>query len=176
MRNIDITDCFGRGSFSLDFISPSYGRVSVETLTEHVRAYLEEDSKATYRIVIGTDSQTTRKGTMFVTAFIIHRVGKGARFFFKKTKHSSIHHLHQRIYKETELSLNVMERLKSRGITSLLSEWPIEIHLDVGKHGETRKLIQEVVGWVTAVGYVPRIKPEAYGASSVADKYTKAME
>lgn len=159
----------------MEFISPSYGKVTVERLTEHIRSYLEEDPKATYRIVIGTDSQTNRKGTLFVTAFIIHRIGKGARFFYQKTKTRPMHNLHQRIYKETELSLNVMEQLKIRGITDLLSRWPIEIHLDIGKQGETRKLIQEVVGWITAVGYVARIKPEAYGASAVADKYTKSI-
>ncbi|HEU5139281.1 MAG TPA: ribonuclease H-like YkuK family protein [Bacillales bacterium] len=159
----------------MDFRSPTYGKVSAKVLTEHIRAYLNEDPKATYRIVIGTDSQTSRKTTMFVTAFIIHRVGKGARFFFQKTKHRPMSSLHQRIYKETELSLQVMEELKASGITELLSKWPIEIHLDIGKHGETRKLIQEVVGWITAVGYVARIKPDAYGASAVADKYTKSL-
>lgn len=158
------------------FTSPTYGKVSVEQLTQHIHAYLHEDPKATYRIVIGTDSQTSRKGTQFVTAFIMHRVGKGARFFFQKSKQRRpIHNLQHRIYKETELSLNLMEQLKASGITELLSEWPIEIHLDIGKEGDTRKLIQEVVGWVTAVGYVVRIKPDAYGASSVADKYTKSM-
>ncbi|HEX7064718.1 MAG TPA: ribonuclease H-like YkuK family protein [Bacillales bacterium] len=159
----------------MDFRSPTYGKVSAEALTDHIRAYLSEDPKATYRIVIGTDSQTSRKTTLFVTAFIIHRVGKGARFFFQKTKHRPMHSLHQRIYKETELSLLVMEELKAVGITELLSKWPIEIHLDVGKQGETRKLIQEVVGWITSVGYVARIKPDAYGASAVADKYTKSL-
>lgn len=156
------------------FTSPTFGRVSIESLAEHIKAYLQEDPKATYRIVIGTDSQTNGKGTQFVTAFIMHRVGKGARFFFQRSKlHRPVHYLQDRIYKETELSLNLMEELKGCGITDLLSEWPIEIHLDIGKEGETRKLIQEVVGWVTAVGYVVRIKPDAYGASSVADKFTK---
>lgn len=159
----------------MDFTSPTYGKLSIETLTEHIRTYLHEDPQATYRIVIGTDSQTNRKGTLFVTAFILHRVGKGARFFFRKTKQRPVYNLYQRIFKETELSLDVMEQLKRRGVTEVLSGWPIEIHLDIGKHGDTRRLIQEVVGWVTSVGYVARIKPDAYGASAVADKYTKSM-
>ncbi|HET7578644.1 MAG TPA: ribonuclease H-like YkuK family protein [Bacillales bacterium] len=159
----------------MNFKSPTYGKVSPEMLTKNIRAYLKEDPKATYRIVIGTDSQTNRKATLFVTAFIIHRVGKGARFFFQKTKQRPMHNLHQRIYKETELSLNVMEQFKRHGIMELLANWPIEVHLDIGKEGDTRKLIQEVVGWVTAVGYVARIKPDAYGASAVADKYTKSI-
>lgn len=159
----------------MDFTSPTYGKMSLVTLKEQIEAYLHEDPRAIYRIVIGTDSQTNRKGTLFVTAFILHRVGKGARFFFRKTKTRPMYNLHHRIYKETELSLNVMEELKEHGVTEILADWPIEIHLDIGTHGETRRLIQEVVGWVTAVGYVARIKPEAYGASAVADKYTKSI-
>ena len=45
--------------------------------------------------------------------------------------------LHRRIYKETELSLKFMEVLKNTGIAKLLADWPIEIHLDVGKKGES---------------------------------------
>ena len=159
----------------LSFISPTFGKVTEASLAMQVHAYMKEDPNASYRIVIGTDSQTNKNATVFVTAFIIHRIGKGARFYFQKSKHPPMKSLHRRIYKETELSLNLMEFLKNSGISKILADWPVEIHLDVGKEGETRKLIQEVVGWVTAVGYVARIKPYAYGASAVADKYTKSI-
>ena len=66
-----------------------------------------------------------------------------------------------------------MNHLKEKGIPGKLAEWPVEIHLDVGQGGETRVLIQEVVGWVSAVGYRAIIKPYAYGASTVADRFTK---
>jgi len=49
----------------------------------------------------------------------------------------------------------------------------VEIHLDVGRSGETRELIREVVGMVAGSGFDAKIKPESYGASSVADKHTK---
>ncbi|RBW71381.1 ribonuclease H-like YkuK family protein [Bacillus taeanensis] len=155
------------------FLNPSYGKVSLDDINEHIKAYLKEDPKATYKVVIGTDSKTTQKCSIIVTAFIIHRVGKGARFYYQKVKSKPLIDLRYRIYKETELSLTVMDQLKQHGITDLLADWPIEIHLDVGQQGETRKLIQEVVGWVTSVGYVAKIKPNAYGASAVADKYTR---
>lgn len=159
----------------MDFISPTFGKVSSGALANQVKAYLLEEQNASYRIVIGTDSQTNKKSTLFVTAFIIHRIGKGARFYFQKTRLPSMKSLHRRIYKETELSLQVMDHLKTSGFSTILADWPVEIHLDVGRHGETRKLIKEIVGWVTAIGYVARIKPDAYGASAVADKYTKSI-
>ncbi|KMM38975.1 ribonuclease H-like YkuK family protein [Guptibacillus hwajinpoensis] len=159
----------------MNFISPTAGKVTMDQVTQLIERYTEEDPKGKYRIVIGTDSQTSRKATQFVTAIIIHRVGKGARIFYRKVKHKPIHELRHRIYKETEMSLELMELLKEEGFSALLEKWPIEIHLDVGKQGETRKVIQEVVGWVTSVGYIARIKPDSYGASSVADRYTKSI-
>ena len=41
-----------------------------------------------------------------------------------------------------------------------------------GEYGDTRDMIKEVVGMVTGNGYVAKTKPEAYGASYVADKHT----
>lgn len=157
----------------MHFTSPTYGRISVDTVIEHISAYMEADPKARYKLIIGTDSQTTRKHTVFVSALIVQRIGKGARFFFRKSKRKTVSELRHRVYLETELSLQLMEALHHAGFSSYLSEWPVEVHLDVGQKGETRQLIQDVVGWVTAVGYIAKIKPDAYGASSVADRYTK---
>lgn len=158
----------------MDFRSPTVGRVTLNEMTEQIKEYIEEAPKDMYRIVVGTDSQTNQSSTCFVTALIIHRVGKGARFYFRKIKTKPVLNLSHRIYTETDFSLKVMEQLKQHGILNELSKWPIEVHLDIGKQGRTRKLIQEVVGWVNAVGFIPRIKPDAFGASSVADKFTKS--
>lgn len=48
----------------------------------------------------------------------------------------------------------------------------LEIHVDVGEHGDTRTMIKEVVGMVTGNGFVAKTKPHAYAASYVADKHT----
>jgi predicted RNase H-related nuclease YkuK (DUF458 family) len=49
----------------------------------------------------------------------------------------------------------------------------VEIHLDVGVHGETRELVRDVIGMVAGSGFDAKIKPEACGASKVADKYAR---
>ena len=46
------------------------------------------------------------------------------------------------------------------------------IHGYFGERGDTREMIKEVVGMVTGNGFVAKTKPEAYGASYVADKHT----
>jgi len=156
----------------MQFRSPTSGLLSVDQMIRHIAAYLEEDPKAAHKIVIGTDSQTTHQATTFVTAVVIHRVGKGARFFFRKLRMKPMYDLRHRIYRETELSLSLVELLNAQGMNSLLSAWPLEIHIDIGQQGETKSLITEIKGWVTSVGYVARIKPESFGASAVADRFT----
>src|SRR5690606_22826776 len=111
-----------------------------------------------YKVIIGTDSQTNSEETLFVTAIIVQRVGKGALFFTTRRRHNSIKDLRSRIYTETEYSLDCVELLKEN-FFEIMEDVPLEIHLDVGRKGETRKLIQEVVGWVTAIGYTAKIKP-----------------
>lgn len=157
----------------MNFIHPRKGRRSLKQMIMDIQAYVREDTNANYKVVIGTDSQTREKETIFVTALIIQRLGKGAIFFYTKYRHKAIRNLRYRIYQETEYSLEAVEVLKKRGFFDFSIHIPMEIHLDVGKQGETRKLIQEVVGWVTAVGYTAKIKPESYAASAVADRFTK---
>ena len=154
------------------FISPSRGKMTIEEMTENMKSYMEEDQQSTYKIVIGTDSHTTQQYTLFVTALIIRRMGKGARFFFRRIKSKPMMDLRHRIYRETQYSLELVDLLQDKGISDLLAQWPIEIHIDIGQQGETKQLIQEVVGWVTSVGYVAKIKPDSFGASAVADRFT----
>ena len=45
------------------------------------------------------------------------------------------------------------------------------IHADIGENGQTRDMIKEVVGLIRGNGFEPKIKPEAYVASCVADRY-----
>jgi len=52
------------------------------------------------------------------------------------------------------------------------AKYDLEIHIDVGSLGPTRDMIKEVVGMVTGNGFVAKTKPEAWGASTVADKHT----
>ncbi len=146
--------------------------MSLGQMMKQIGFFIAEEPNAQYKIIIGSDSQTTQQSTMYVTALIVQRIGKGSCFFYRKKKEKPLFNLRHRIYNETQLSLELVDTLKEAGISHLLLEWPLEIHLDIGKQGETRQLIQEVVGWVTAIGYTAKIKPYSFGASSVADKFT----
>jgi len=62
--------------------------------------------------------------------------------------------------------------LIKRALNGTSSTYNLEIHVDVGDHGQTRDMIKEVVGMVTGNGFVAKTKPQAYGATYVADKHT----
>ncbi len=155
------------------FISPSIGSVTLEEMVLELHDYVGQDPNSLYKIVIGTDSHTTRRTTTLITAVVIHRIGRGARFFYRKKNNRPLFDLRTRIYKETELSLELVDVLNRKGMDDLLARWPLEIHIDIGQQGETKALIQEICGWVTSVGYEARIKPLSFGASSVADRFAE---
>ncbi len=50
-------------------------------------------------------------------------------------------------------------------------DFDFEIHVDVGSSGETRTMMQELVGMIRANNFKARTKPESCAASSVADRY-----
>ncbi len=154
------------------FYSPTKGPMTLEAMFEDIVAYVDEAPRAQYRLIIGTDSHT-RDDVTFVTAVIIHRLGKGARYFYARRHHHLITSLRQRIYYETALSLGVGSRLAEKLAENGHALLNIEVHLDVGRNGETRDLIREIVGMVVGSGFDARIKPDSYGASKVADKHTK---
>ena len=108
-----------------------------------------------------------------MTAIIIHRVGKGARYYYRRFNKNYMHNLRQRIYYETYLSLEVAMMVAAKLAENGDSRLNVEIHLDVGQQGETREMIREVVGMVIGSGFQAFIKPDSFGASKVADKFTK---
>ena len=133
---------------------------------------MEEDPSAEYKLIIGTDSQV-RNVACFVTAIIVHRVGKGARYYYRRKYMSLVKSLRHKIFTETSLSLEAVARLKDEFSKTGYKDMDVEIHVDIGQNGDTKELIREVVGWVMGSGFTVKIKPDACGATKVADRYTK---
>lgn len=154
------------------FISPTKGEMTFDETFRDIIRFMQEVPNAQYKLIIGTDSQL-REETCFVTAIVVHRVGKGARYYYSKERENVGRSLKQRIFYETAKSLGVASRLAERLAENGFGDLNVEIHLDIGENGETRDLIREVVGMVIGTGFNARIKPDSYGASTVADKHTK---
>ncbi len=158
----------------LNFISPTHGPMDFDDVFDDILNYAQANPEEKYLLIIGTDSQQhENKGAVcYVTALIVHRQGKGGRFFYRREMDRMSRSLRQRIFYETSRSL-VLASVLTEKLADSGQDFNIEIHLDVGNNGATKNLIKEVVGMVVGSGFHARIKPESYGASSVADKYTK---
>jgi len=154
------------------FISPTHGTVSFDDLFERVVEYVEEAPSFSHTLIVGSDSYAADE-TVFVTAVVIHRVGYGGRYFYKKQRHRKMKSMRQRIYHETSLSLELAALLCERVAENGFSPLPLEIHLDVGANGASREMIKEVVGMVTGSGFAAVTKPDAYGAMTVADRHSR---
>lgn len=179
--------------------SITHGRLNLEDSIKHIKNFLEESPSAEYSLVIGTDSHEREnndkrgaddpstcgeggsladrhgKTINLVTAVLVHRNGFGGKYFWKRKNVSNIHSLREKIYAETLESLNFASSyvpLLRKALNGKSPFYNLEIHIDVGEHGDTRDMIKEVVGMVTGNGFVAKTKPHAYGASYVADKHT----
>ena len=141
-------------------------------MMEDIIQFIEGAPDSSYKLIVGSDSQV-KSDTCFITAVVIHRQGKGAKYYYRKKRQRKIESLRQKIFYETSLSLEVGAIISKYLAETGLEHLEVEIHIDVGRQGDTRNLIKEVVGMVTGSGFQARIKPDAFGASSVADKYTK---
>lgn len=159
------------------FYSPTRGSVTIGGMIDEISKFVHEDPGSFYRLVIGSDSQIKvidgKKQIDFVTAIVIHRQGHGARYFWNKDKVMRAPILREKIYTETQRSLELARDLVPELRKAVRpAKYDLEIHIDVGSIGPTREMIKEVVGMVNGSGYTARTKPESWGASSVADKHT----
>jgi len=157
----------------LEFLHNSLGlRLTVPGVVREIIEFMRADLTRRYKVTIGTDSELIR-GTHadFVTAIVVHRVGNGGRYFWRRMDNMRMHTLRERIVKEVLISLDIAKDTLSELKKFPLPEFDFEIHIDVGENGPTKAMIQEVVGMVRANNFEPKTKPESYAASNVADRH-----
>ena len=107
-----------------------------------------------------------------ITAIVIHRVGHGGIYFWKRIINKKVYALRQRMYTEALLSLEMAETVIALLHKDGVTKYDVEIHVDIGKYGKTREMLNEIVGMIRGNGYAVRTKPDSFGASCVADRHT----
>ena len=159
--------------YSMYYQSPTHGKVNLEQLQLIVSSFMAADKKAKYEIIVGSDSQKVKNNVYdFVSALIIHRIGWGGIYFWKRQLQDKKISLKERIYQEATMSLQTSENFVNFFKQNGISKYNIQIHVDIGKNGETRDMITEVTNMIRSSGYDVKIKPHSFGASKVADRYT----
>jgi len=153
------------------FNSPSGKLFSYEELVKELLFYIKSDPTEKYKVVIGTDS-ANHGTTDFVSAIVVYRVGHGGRFFWRRVNQKKINSLRARIYQEVMISLKLAEEILFNLSQNKNINFDFEVHVDIGSKGKTKEMLQEIIGMVRGSGFNVKTKPESYGASKVADRYT----
>ena len=119
--------------------------------------------------IIGTDSQNYRGASKctFTSMLIAYNPGRGGTAILHKNTVPYMDNLRQRLLMEAMRSLELAWHVDAQ----IDSESVLTIHLDVNdslkyKSGRYR---DELVGLIVAQGFNARVKPDAWGASQVAD-------
>jgi len=165
--------------FKGKFYNPTKGYLNFNKVIEEIFSFMKEDPEKEYEIVVGCDS-SSGEDPYFPVAIVILRKKAGGRFFLKKIKYHKkrFYNLHQRILEEVYLSCQLALALKGHIEAQVKKQTPElnyefrYIHADVGENGLTKDMIKEVIGLIRGNGFEAKIKPEAFAASVVADRFS----
>jgi predicted RNase H-related nuclease YkuK (DUF458 family) len=144
----------------------------VDEVVRTIVDFMKAEPEKHYKVTIGTDSELLHtKSADFVTAIVVHRVGHGGTYFWRRFELGKFHTLRDRIIKEVLISLEVAEKVLSELKKTTHVEFDFEIHADLGMNGPTKAIIPEVVAMIRASNFEVKTKPESYAASNVADRH-----
>lgn len=163
------------------FYNQTCGNLTFNGTIKEIIKYLKEKKEKSYEIIVGCDSPSQEEPT-FPAVIVVLKKGEGGRFFLKKIhyKERKFYNYHQRILEEVLLSIELALCLRD----SLEKEISLDkekeslkyqfryIHADVGERGQTKDMVREIIGLIRGNGFEPKIKPESFAASVVADRYT----
>ncbi len=155
------------------FKSPTLGTLKLEHVLTNISEYIKAAPNYKYKLIIGTDSEAKYgKDVDFITAIVLHRVGAGGIYFWRRSLCSTFYTLKERIYQEAVISIEFAQDFFEVIQDEEILVCDFEIHLDMGKVGETREIINEVASMIRSSGFEVKTKPDSFGASKIADRYT----
>lgn len=146
-----------------------------EAFLDSVVAYAQSTGPDT-KIYIGSDSRRRRKDggkfqITFTVCVVFHIDGsKGCKVFADMTKEIDYHgNMQVRLMTEAIKACEMYQALEERGI---FYDHEFEVHLDLNpkKEHKSNTVMAQAVGYVRGVtGVDPKIKPEAWAASTASD-------
>jgi predicted RNase H-related nuclease YkuK (DUF458 family) len=159
------------------FFNPTKGNLKIEKVVDELVNYISEKPEKFYDIIVGCDSSSGEE-PHFPLAVVILRVGEGGRFFLKKVayKGRKFYSWKTRVLEEVflscQLALYLRENFEKKVSQRNFRYQFRYIHADVGGNGKTKDMIKEVTGLIKGNGFEPKIKPESFVASTVADRFS----
>src|SRR5512137_1089327 len=93
------------------FFNPRVGELSFDGVVAAIVEGMEADPKERFEILIGTDSSSGPDEVDFVSAIVLHKLGKGGRYFWTRRREKHVASLRQKIWREAWLSFELAQRL-----------------------------------------------------------------
>ncbi len=108
--------------------------LSIPAIVGEIMRFMSNEPSYRYRITIGTDSELlASKEADFVSAIVVHRIGNGGRYFWRRSTIGRFHTLRDRIIREVLISLDLAQELlralEDASKTASLPEWDFQIHV-----------------------------------------------
>lgn len=160
------------------FQKPGVGTLSLRDIMIEIHKFICENPREYYRVIVGSDTSARHPEpctAAIISVVIVWRIGKGAIYFWTQSAPQRFHARRERIIGETMASLTLAQEIRSRLKDTVGEEFMWdgnEVHADVGNEGESRAFVKEVTGLIRGFDFEPVIKPEAWCASTVADRHT----
>ena len=163
-----------------NFYSPTKGNLALDQVADEIIRHIQEKPEKFYDVIVGCDSSSSEEPT-FPLVIVILRLGEGGRFFLKRIEYGDrkFYIWRQRILQEVLLSCDLALYLKEllNEKVKNLKEGKLNyqfryIHADIGENGGTKDMVKELTGLIRGSGFEPKIKPESFVASSIADRFS----
>ena len=118
---------------------------------------------------VGTDSQSLAKITQYITVIAYRFGNRGVHYILKKNGVPQIKDLWTRLWKETELSIDIAETIKKS--LNVIPE--IDLDYNENENFKSNKLVNASKGLANSLGYKVNIKPHIQIATRAADYHCK---
>jgi predicted RNase H-related nuclease YkuK (DUF458 family) len=144
------------------------------TTIENIHNTIKQYSKKNGKVYIGSDSFIQKKFCVLSSVICLYNEeerGGGIYFYSRENLlKKDFPTLTQRLIHEATNSIEL-----GMGISEEIPNVKLELHLDVNsdRKAASNKLADSLSGYVKASGFDCKIKPEAWAASTIADKHSK---
>jgi predicted RNase H-related nuclease YkuK (DUF458 family) len=134
---------------------------------DHTREILKKNPFV--EVHVGTDSQSLAKKTQYITVIAYKYGNRGVHYILKKNGVPQIKDLWTRLWRETELSIDIAETIKK----SLNIIPQIDLDYNENENFKSNKLVNASKGLANSLGYKVNIKPHIQIATRAADYHCK---
>ena len=133
-------------------------------LVQYIKDYLKTHNNI--EILVGSDSQNTRKVTSYATVVVLYNPGHGGHVLYEKTNTPKELVRNRRLMNEVWRSVEIAELIKNSGLPK-----PLYIDIDINPNSrfKSSEVFKSAVGLIEGMGYACRYKTLGQVASCCAD-------